>query len=656
MSSEDPSPCTGARPSQNELDERSGCKRKRNQITLIEYFSKKKKPETELIEEDMEDRNLNDEGKQRRELLANAAEKRLQSSATSSSPSQTDAQSFEDFNLSQSLFSGSSMSPSDFMDEPESLDSIPTRLNRLPICAEVLHRLTVEPDHTLLIRLHFQAMKAPQLCQDQCRDIWDKNHVRMPCSKENLYPVKGKKIRKRWELIEETLLRKVSCSKDFQYLTPKQRTELFSDLLPQMASLALRLPHCCTQPIPLLKRQRSHSLTMSQEQAACLLANAFFCTFPRRNSQKYSEYSTFPDINFNRLFRGSKDVVNKTKAEKLKTLLHYFKRVTSDMPPGSLTFTRQALQKEDTPQWESCRQTFESLYVSSKGTIEDDGSGFLQVDFANRLVGGGVIGEGCVQEEIRFLICPELILSRLFVERLDPNECLVVKGAERFSSYAGYAQTYRWDKDFIDLTPRDRWGRRYTEVVAVDAHVFNIYAHQFKPAMLKRELNKAYCGFHNPKVDPVNLPAIATGNWGCGAFGGDARLKALIQLMAAAVASRQTVYFTFGDEYLREDLVDFYEFLLENSISVGVLWQLIQKYERELEKQGEHIALYPCLKTIYFDYNVETDNDDEGIRDGNDKQSEMASDKQDEMVSEAPGCLPGEAASNGSPDYKDETP
>lgn len=35
-------------------------------------------------------------------------------------------------------------------------------------------------------------------------------------------------------------------------------------------------------------------------QAACLLANAFFCTFPRRNSYKHSEYSSFPDVNFNR--------------------------------------------------------------------------------------------------------------------------------------------------------------------------------------------------------------------------------------------------------------------------------------------------------------------------------------------------------------------
>ena len=59
----------------------------------------------------------------------------------------------------------------------------------------------------------------------------------------------------------------------------------------------------------------------------------------------------------------------------------------------------------------------------------------LQVDFANRFVGGGVLSHGCVQEEIRFLVCPELIASRLFTERLEDNECLVVTGVERFSDY-----------------------------------------------------------------------------------------------------------------------------------------------------------------------------------------------------------------------------
>ncbi|XP_061423310.1 uncharacterized protein LOC133351793 [Lethenteron reissneri] len=38
------------------------------------------------------------------------------------------------------------------------------------------------------------------------------------------------------------------------------------------------------QPLPLLRRDTGLMLTMSQEQAACLLANAFFCSFPRSNA------------------------------------------------------------------------------------------------------------------------------------------------------------------------------------------------------------------------------------------------------------------------------------------------------------------------------------------------------------------------------------
>lgn len=53
---------------------------------------------------------------------------------------------------------------------------------------------------------------------------------------------------------------------------------------------------------------------------------------------------------------------------------------------------------------------------------------FCQVDFANRFVGGGVTGAGLVQEEIRFLINPELIASRLITEVLDHNECLIITG------------------------------------------------------------------------------------------------------------------------------------------------------------------------------------------------------------------------------------
>ena len=50
------------------------------------------------------------------------------------------------------------------------------------------------------------------------------------------------------------------------------------------------------------------------------------------------------------------------------------------------------------------------------------------MDFANKLVGGGVLGRGCVQEEIRFLGFTEMIVSRLFTEELEDHECLIITG------------------------------------------------------------------------------------------------------------------------------------------------------------------------------------------------------------------------------------
>lgn len=52
----------------------------------------------------------------------------------------------------------------------------------------------------------------------------------------------------------------------------------------------------------------------------------------------------------------------------------------------------------------------------------------VQVDFANKYLGGGVLGHGCVQEEIRFMICPEMIITRLFTEVLEDKDSLVMTG------------------------------------------------------------------------------------------------------------------------------------------------------------------------------------------------------------------------------------
>lgn len=473
-------------------------------------------------------------------------------------------------------------------------------LNRMPQCAPPLSHLKAAPNHTVTVRTDLlREGEVPVSYPSKFKDAWDDVSVKMPCSEKNLFPMEtedGGGVQSRWELIHtalqggfkscldvrDAILRyNIAHAKkwDFtalnllctEYLEHSELELLFETILPAMVGLALSAPVLCTMPIPLLKSKINHSLTLSQEQIACLLANAFFCTFPRRNSRK-SEYCNYPEINFYRLFEGS----SPRKIEKLKTLLCYFRRVTQTKPKGLVTFTRQTLSKP--PNWESSQTQLKRLHITCEGTIEDDGYGMLQVDFANRFVGGGVTGHGLVQEEIRFLINPELIVSRLFTEALEYNECLIVTGTEQYSKYSGYAESYKWKSSHKDETARDEWQRRCTEIVAIDALRFRHFLEQFLPEKITRELNKAYCGFYRNNGNNKHLSAVATGNWGCGAFGGDTRLKALIQLMAAAEAGRDMAYFTFGDAQLMRDVHEIHTFLTERQVTVGRLYNLLNQY------------------------------------------------------------------------------
>lgn len=65
------------------------------------------------------------------------------------------------------------------------------------------------------------------------------------------------------------------------------------------------------------------------------------------------------------------------------------------MPPGTLTFLRQSVQTS--PKWQDLGQPLGRLRSTPIGTIEDDGAGMSQMDFANEYIGGGVLGSGCVQ-------------------------------------------------------------------------------------------------------------------------------------------------------------------------------------------------------------------------------------------------------------------
>ncbi|XP_026301687.1 poly(ADP-ribose) glycohydrolase isoform X3 [Apis mellifera] len=468
--------------------------------------------------------------------------------------------------------------------------------------------------HIVLISLPLPARGTPKPYPTYQVEKWCQDYVRMPHSKHSVYPIDEngtRRCRNRWEIIQESLLQNFISTHqlenailsynhiyaqrwDFtalhhffsEVLDEEEANIFFEVLMPKMVQLALQLPVLVTGSVPLLKRHTNGAISLSQLQIASLLANAFFCTFPRRNSTNpQSEYGKYPYINFNRLFSAYKEGKwNKCESvmEKMKCIFHYFRRVTSKggaAPEGVVTIQRRYIPKSDCPKWDEQVQKLLPLHITSKGTIETEGTGFLQVDFANKYVGGGVLGLGCVQEEIRFVICPELMVTMLVTEELDDTEALIVSGIERYSKYKGYSNTFKWVGDYVDETPKDSSGRRLTSIVAIDALYFTHTQSQFNINNITRELNKAYVGFVGCEGSKNNLPAVATGNWGCGAFRGNPKLKVLLQLMAAAVAGRSMVYFTFGDTNLRDAIAEMYMHFVKHEINIAHIFSLLVQYQ-----------------------------------------------------------------------------
>ena len=188
----------------------------------------------------------------------------------------------------------------------------------------------------------------------------------------------------------------------------------------------------------------------------------------------------------------------------------------------------------------------------------------LRADFANASLGGGVWSRGAVQEEILFSEEPELCVGMLLAQDLGDRETLQLEHSMRYSMTEGYRATLRFAKP---LHPPESYG----PVVAMDA----LYSQkakgkrQYTPDGMVRELRKSLCAFlpcesahvggdggGGDDAADVSLLPVATGNWGCGAFGGDPQLKALLQWLSASTARRPIDYYTHRDPRVANSLDD----------------------------------------------------------------------------------------------------
>ncbi|GMR49239.1 hypothetical protein PMAYCL1PPCAC_19434, partial [Pristionchus mayeri] len=338
-------------------------------------------------------------------------------------------------------------------------------------------------------------------------------------------------IRSYWGRFEATTLRKM-----FSEASPEVCEE-YLKLIGKIAQVALRSEQIVTKALPTLTTDGDvKSVSMSQEQAACLLAYSFFCTVMPRGKQGFGHFS------FHLIHYFGESI----HMQKMKFILWYFKTVTDEMPRGTLTFSRQAwaFQRDEREGYDKWRDEISEFLVTSEGLIEEM-EGCLQVDFANEFIGGGVMKRGAVQEEIRFMCCPEMLVSMFLCNRMNHHEAILIQGAQQYSAYEGYSSSLRHvPMELRRDQPRDRFGRARSYLVAIDAIEFDRSKDQYESRYITREIKKAYAGFMLSQRDTPARP-IATGNWGCGAFNGDKELKSVIQLIAASKAGRPMIYVTF---------------------------------------------------------------------------------------------------------------
>lgn len=246
--------------------------------------------------------------------------------------------------------------------------------------------------------------------------------------------------------------------------------------------------------------------------------------------------------------------------EKLKILFKYLEQIMEDdnltaLKSNMLTVSR----KRDTIDVTNIHNSLSEVhFISGHMRTEDP----IKVDFANKRIGGGVLKHGCCQEEIMFLSNPDLIGLMPFVPTMNEDEAVVVSGVKQQFVISGYGYDLHLQGGCdINLS------QTIIMVDAIDYRKREAEQYQSRNKML--ELNKLLLGFSS-----IEGPTcISTGQWGCGVFGGDSRLKFLMQWLAASIAGHTLKFYT------KPDLDLFQLYTYNRFYDTNKLLQMIQDHQ-----------------------------------------------------------------------------
>lgn len=344
--------------------------------------------------------------------------------------------------------------------------------------------------------------------------------------------------------------------------------------LPLMLKVALEMPTLfCDTKVPLLLKAQPGSVTLSHRQCACLLAHSVFGSITAEARQVEREKWAF---------RAAQLFFLEATPSAL-CVLNYFKHLgTHGIPGGNVIFERRAFPRGRPPWcWDNNEAPLCAVSFAETGAIEEC-EAELHVDFANKFVGGGCLENDFHMEEILFAIKPELIVSMALCSLMQDEDVIVVTGAQQYSSYTGFANTFTFTGDYNG----DRSGPPPV-VCAMDA-LQGCARIQFGQGLILRDLNKARIAFEGHS-------SVATGNWGCGAFGNDHMLKFLQQWLAASEAGVSKMYYhTFNDKRAKP-LSPLAQKMQE--LTVGQLWKLVKLAAKDCFGPGHKDKFHGLMQT-----------------------------------------------------------
>ena len=369
----------------------------------------------------------------------------------------------------------------------------------------------------------------------------------------------------------------------------KKEGEEFFKIYKHLQLLALDSENILPKKIPLLKKDSEDKYELTRKQTALIFLLSFFNLldlnqFKERETNPFVVFEVLQSskgtkFEFARCFLNYLTIIGKWLSEKNQILDEKIKffRTTKYLDINNLDKNKNLCQ----------------IKIYKEGSLSNGETPYF-VDFANMFIGGGVFEGGCVQEEILFASRPEATVAMFFMEVMSEKDAIRIDNAIKYSNYSGYARSFKFDGSAINDYNFDKI-KKNNKIIAIDACIQkNDPDGIIEIEDIKRDILKAYSGFmlvHCEKNEKEEEKSISTGNWGCGAFGGDHELKFFQQWVSASFAGIQRIdYYTFGSkemEYIIENLdkikkkytkaYKLYEILTKNQLICGSVGKFILK-------------------------------------------------------------------------------